>query len=138
MKTISVSFLIMPLFALANTGITLPHLWYYNLVQENSLGILLGLVIGKPLGIMLFCWAIIKLKFAALPDQATWKMLLAAGMLAGIGFTMSIFIAQLAFTDSGFVAFSKVSVLIASFIAALLGLLTLFRVSKNKLNSASN
>lgn len=121
-----VAFFILPLFALANTGIVLNNYWYYNLSSSNSIGIIAGLIIGKPLGILLFSLLIIKLKIATLPSGVNWKMITGAGILAGIGFTMSIFIANLAFTDAGFVQFSKVAILAASLLATIIGLLVLY------------
>ncbi|MDQ3683368.1 MAG: Na+/H+ antiporter NhaA [Bacteroidota bacterium] len=125
-----VAFLILPVFALANTGIVLTPYWYYNLASPNSIGIILGLLIGKPLGILLFCWLLLKLQWAKLPEQVNWKMILGASVLAGIGFTMSIFISNLAFDDKGFTEFSKVAVLVVSLLAALIGLAILFTGKK--------
>jgi NhaA family Na+:H+ antiporter len=99
--------------------------WYYNLASPNSLGIISGLVLGKPLGILLFCWLITALGWAVLPKGISWKALAGVAILGGIGFTMSIFISNLAFTDAGFIRFSKLSVLVASGIASVLGLLML-------------
>ncbi len=120
-----VSYIILPVFALANTGIILIPYWYYNLSSDNSIGIILGLLIGKPLGILLFSWLIIKLKWTGLPPGVNWKMITGASVLAGIGFTMSIFISHLAFTDPGLTEFSKIAVLIASLLATLIGLMIL-------------
>lgn len=120
-----VSYIILPLFALANTGIILIPYWYYNLSSENSIGIVLGLLVGKPLGILLLSWLIIKLKWTGLPDGVNWKMITGASLLAGIGFTMSIFISNLAFTDPGLIEFSKITVLVASLIASIIGLMIL-------------
>jgi NhaA family Na+:H+ antiporter len=120
-----VSYIILPVFALANTGIILIPYWYYNLSSDNSIGIILGLLIGKPLGILLFSWLIIKLKWTGLPTGVNRKMIAGASVLAGIGFTMSIFISHLAFTDPGLTEFSKIAVLIASLLATLIGLMIL-------------
>ncbi len=125
-----VAFLILPVFALANTGIVLTPYWYYNFSSPNSIGIVLGLVIGKPLGIVFLSWLMIKLKVAALPVNVNWKMLIGVGTLGGIGFTMSIFIANLAFTDAGFIQFSKVAILASSLLAAFIGLAILFTGKK--------
>ncbi len=129
-----VAFVILPIFALANTGIVLGHNWFYNLVSPNSLGIILGLLLGKPMGIVLFCWIVIKTKLATLPRGVSWGMLTGTGFLAGIGFTMSIFIANLAFTDAGFIQFSKIAVLVASLLATIIGLLILRLVTKKRAN----
>jgi NhaA family Na+:H+ antiporter len=133
-----VAFLILPLFALANTGIVLNNYWYYNLSSANSIGIITGLVIGKPVGILLLCWVFVKLKWAALPEGVSWAMLWGAGLLAGIGFTMSIFIANLAFSDAGFIQFSKVAVLTASSLATVLGLGVLFVATRKKVAVAGS
>jgi NhaA family Na+:H+ antiporter len=125
-----VAFIILPIFALANTGIILQSGWLQKMTDSNNMGILLGLLIGKPLGILLFCWLLIKLKMASLPQQVGWKLLAGAGILAGIGFTMSIFISNLAFTESELVQYSKIAVLLASLIATLVGLLILFTAKK--------
>ena len=94
-----VAFIILPIFALANTGILLSEGWLSEMGSGNSLGIILGLVLGKPIGILLACWLLVKARIATLPHQVRWKELTGAGVLAGIGFTMSIFISNLAFTD---------------------------------------
>lgn len=116
-----VAFLLLPLFAIVNTCIPLSSDWYTNLLKPNSVGIFLGLVIGKPLGILLFCWLAIRFRFGSLADGLTWNHLMGAGYLAGIGFTMSIFVSILAFTDESLVKMSQVTVLIASLTSALLG-----------------
>ncbi|MDB5197098.1 MAG: nhaA [Flaviaesturariibacter sp.] len=131
-----VAFIILPLFALANTGIILEAGWLNNLGTPNGLGILAGLVIGKPVGIILSCWLLTKLNWGKLPRDMTWKHLAGAGILGGIGFTMSIFIANLAFTDANTIQFSKLSVLVASLAASILGLGFLFFERKN-LNPSS-
>jgi NhaA family Na+:H+ antiporter len=127
-----VAYIILPIFALANTGIILAERWYFNLVSPNSLGIIAGLLIGKPLGILSACFLMVKLKLATLPEEVNWKLLLGAGVLAGIGFTMSIFIANLAFRDNGLIQYSKVAVLTASLLATIIGLLIFFLTNTNK------
>ncbi|MBU6307840.1 MAG: Na+/H+ antiporter NhaA, partial [Bacteroidetes bacterium] len=117
------AFFIVPLFALANTGITLSADLPVTLVSLNSLGIMAGLVIGKPIGILLFCRLAISAGWAGLPSAVTWKHIAAAGLLAGIGFTMSIFITLLAFSDVQTVVSAKLAILVASTFSALLGLL---------------
>lgn len=116
-----VSFLILPLFALANTGIVLESDWFGHLFTLNGYGIFLGLVVGKPLGIGIFCLATIALGWSTLPPGINWKQLLGAAMLAGIGFTMSIFITLLAFDDLEHVVASKATILVSSTVAAVLG-----------------
>lgn len=112
-----VAFLILPLFAIANTCIAIVPDWQEGLSHPNSLGILLGLVVGKPLGIFLFAFLGVSLGLCALPKDLKWKNIIGAGMLGGIGFTMSIFITLLAFEDPEIITNSKIAVLIASIIA---------------------
>jgi Na+:H+ antiporter, NhaA family len=130
-----VAFIILPIFALANTGIVLTEGWYKHLTSRNDLGIILGLVIGKPLGILLACWITVKAGFARLAESIGWKHLAGAGMLAGIGFTMSIFISNLAFTDYDTIQLAKVAVLAGSLLACILGLLFFFLFTKPSLVS---
>ncbi|MDB5208303.1 MAG: nhaA [Flavisolibacter sp.] len=125
-----VAFFIVPLFALANTGIILKEGWVQEIGSANSLGIIVGLVAGKPVGILLFCWLLIKITKVTLPQNVEWKNLFGASVLAGIGFTMSIFISNLAFNDAETITYSKVSVLIASLTATVFGLLILFNTKK--------
>jgi NhaA family Na+:H+ antiporter len=120
-----VAFIILPLFAMANTAITISGNWYYDLTTMASIGIIAGLVIGKPLGIFLFCVAGVSLGICALPSDLKWKNIMGAGVLAGIGFTMSIFITLLAFSDQHIINSSKIAILIASFIAGTIGFLWL-------------
>ena len=127
-----VNFLILPLFALANTAIAIPFTFASDLVSPNSLGIMLGLVIGKPLGIFLLSWSGLAIGWCALPHSLRLGHIFSVGILAGIGFTMSIFITLLAFTDSHLVASSKIAVLMGSVISALLGLIALNSVIKKK------
>ena len=121
-----VAYFIVPLFALANTGIILSEGWVSQLTNANSIGIITGLVVGKPFGILLFCWLLIKLTKISLPANVAWKNMLGAAVLAGIGFTMSIFISNLAFNDDQTIKYAKVSVLLASLIATMIGLSILF------------
>jgi NhaA family Na+:H+ antiporter len=120
-----VYFFIVPLFALANTAILLPTNSMEALGSTLSLGIIIGLVIGKPLGITMACYLFIKIKKAALPANANWKIFISANFLAGIGFTMTIFIATLAFSSSILQDQAKVAVLCASLVASILGSLFL-------------
>lgn len=117
-----VAFFIVPLFALANTGIVLPDGWLAQMGSVNNIGIMAGLVIGKPAGILLFCWFTIKLLKAGLPQNVRWSHLTGSALLAGIGFTMSIFISNLAFSDAVLVTFSKIAVLMGSLLATVFGL----------------
>ncbi|HVU56655.1 MAG TPA: Na+/H+ antiporter NhaA [Puia sp.] len=116
-----VAFLILPIFALANTGILLSPGWANSLGSANSLGILTGLVLGKPLGILACCWLAIRTGLCRMPGDIRWSHLLGMGVLAGIGFTMSIFITNLAFDHAGTIQFSKIAILAASLIASVLG-----------------
>nr|WP_315141393.1 Na+/H+ antiporter NhaA [uncultured Flavobacterium sp.] len=122
-----VAFFILPLFAIANTCIAIDSNWYEGLNHPNTIGIITGLVIGKPLGIWLFSFLSVRLGICALPSDLRWKDILGAGMLGGIGFTMSIFITLLAFKNDGeeVITYSKIAILIASFIAGMLGFLWL-------------
>ena len=120
-----VAFLILPLFAAANMCIPIGEGWQSSLVDANSLGIVLGLVVGKPLGIWLFSYIGVVLGFCALPSDLKWKNIVGAGFLGGIGFTMSIFIAILAFDDETIVNSSKIAIIIASILAGIIGLLVL-------------
>jgi NhaA family Na+:H+ antiporter len=115
------------LFAVANTCIAIDSGWQDGLTHSNSIGILLGLVVGKPLGIFLFSFLGVSLGFCALPKDLNWKTIIGAGMLGGIGFTMSIFITLLAFKNDGeeVITYSKIAILIASFIAGTMGFLWL-------------
>ena len=116
-----VAFGILPLFAIVNTGIPIGSDWLEGLSQPNSLGIFLGLVIGKPAGILAFSFLAVRSKACSLPSDLRWSHLVGASMLAGIGFTMSIIVSILAFDDSKLVNFSQIMVLIASVVAAILG-----------------
>lgn len=117
-----VTFLILPLFALANTGILIGADWTAELRTNNSLGIILGLVAGKPAGIFLFSYAAVALRLCRLPAGLGWRHVVGAGLLGGIGFTMSIFVTNLAFTgQAGVINASKMAILLASLVAGLLG-----------------
>src|SRR6187402_20742 len=122
-----VAFIILPLFAISNTCIAINPDWREGLSHENSIGIILGLVVGKPLGIWLFSFLAVSLGICNLPKNLRWKNILGAGMLGGIGFTMSIFITLLAFKNDGeeVITYSKIAILIASFLSGTLGFLWL-------------
>jgi Na+:H+ antiporter, NhaA family len=124
-----VNFVIMPLFALANTAIVLPDHFSFILTSVVNYGILMGLVVGKPVGIFLFSLVAIKLGFASLPTGMTWKQLWGTGMIAGIGFTMSIFMATLAFDLPGIQLVAKVAIITASIIAGIGGFIYLRMLS---------
>ena len=118
-----VNYSILPLFAFFNTGILIAGA-KFNLIDPGNLGILLGLCIGKPLGIVGACWMASKVKIAQLSSEIDWKQLIGGACLAGVGFTMSIVVASSAFKDD-MLTVAKVSILIASTLSALLGLLIL-------------
>lgn len=120
-----VAFLILPLFAIANTSIAFGDSWQNGLGEAGSLGILLGLIIGKPLGILLFSYVGVLIGLCALPSDLKWKNIIGAGFLAGIGFTMSIFITLLAFDNQEIINNSKIAIIIASLVAGITGFLFL-------------
>lgn len=116
-----VAFLVLPLFALANTAIVVSGDVIQLLSESNNLGIIGGLVLGKPIGIVLFALTGIGLGWCVLPEGIKRSHLLGVGILAGIGFTMSVFIALLAFDEVDTIISSKVAVLLASLIAGVAG-----------------
>lgn len=124
-----VAFMILPLFAFANAGVSLKGVTLEGLTGMLPLGIIAGLFIGKPLGISLFCWLAVKLKLASLPNGTTFRQIMAVGVLCGIGFTMSIFISTLAFAsvDPELIVWAKLGILTGSLLAAFVGY-TLLRV----------
>ena len=112
-----VAFIIVPIFALVNTAIIIPSNIIESLSSSNSLGIILGLAVGKLIGIFSIPFLLVKMGFAQLQEGVTWKNLVGIGLLGGIGFTMSMFITNLAFSDATMISNSKLSILIASTIA---------------------
>jgi Na+:H+ antiporter, NhaA family len=109
---------VLPLFALANAGIPLSEDWLVGLASANAIGITTGLIMGKPIGVFLFSWLAVRFDLCRLPRAITWSHIAGAGLLGGIGFTMSIFIANLAFQlDPATINASKIAVLLASLIA---------------------
>lgn len=121
-----VAFIILPFFALANTGILVGPEWGQNLTKMNSLGITAGLIVGKPLGVTLFCFVAVASGICSLPPDLTWRHVFGAGLLGGIGFTMSIFISNLAFAGNAeMINASKIAILIASLVAGTFGFLWL-------------
>ncbi len=118
-----VAFCIMPLFALANAGVSFAGADLDNaLSQHVFIAVVLALVVGKPVGVVLASYLLVKMKMCELPTGVTWPGIVLVGLLAGIGFTMSIFIASLAFNDPALLAAAKLSVLCASAAAAIVGL----------------
>src|SRR5690606_21120022 len=120
-----VSFVILPIFALANTAILLSGDLGDILSHNYSLGIATGLIVGKPLGIFLATFIGVKLGLGKLPSKVKWEHIFGVGLLGGIGFTMSIFITLLAFEDATIINNSKLVILISSMLAGLLGFITL-------------
>jgi len=117
-----VAFLILPIFALANAGIIIGPGWTQSLASTNSLGIVLGLLIGKPLGVITLCFVATWIGVCRLPPELRWSHIAGAGVLGGIGFTMSIFITNLAFAaNPHIVNASKMAILLASLTAGILG-----------------
>ncbi len=131
-----VAFLILPIFALANTGVTISPTWIQDIIQsQNSLGIIYGLVAGKVIGVTLFALAAIKVGLCRMPENLSWRHLLGAGFLGGIGFTMSIFITNLAFVSSPeIINASKMAILLASLMAGCLGFIWLRFLTPVKTN----
>jgi NhaA family Na+:H+ antiporter len=123
---VPVNFLILPLFALANTAIPVPANFADNLSTTLSWGVMLGLFLGKPLGISILSFIAVKLKLAVVPSGTSWGQMIGTGLLAGIGFTMSIFITMLAFDSPEFQDVSKIAVLIGSLAAILSGFVVLY------------
>lgn len=116
-----VAFIILPLFALGNTALIIDGNWQQALMQPLSAGIFAGLVAGKVVGIFLFSFLAVVLGICALPADIKWKHIAGTGFLGGIGFTMSIFISLLAFTDTEMINHAKLTVLISSLVAGLIG-----------------
>jgi NhaA family Na+:H+ antiporter len=128
-----VAFLIIPIFALVNTAILIPSNIITSLSNSNSTGIIAGLALGKLVGIFSFTFLLVKFGWAQLQEGITWKNIVGLGFLAGIGFTMSMFITNLAFADVSMVNSSKLSIIVASTLCAIIGLIifsTNKRVSK--------
>lgn len=129
-----VAFIIVPLFAVANTSIVLNEGWIAGLASTNSLGIFAGLFVGKPLGIALFSMLAVWLGISRLPAFISWSHVIGAGFLGGIGFTMSIFITLLAFNDPEIVQSSKIVILLTSIVAGVTGYAILSRKGSARQN----
>lgn len=122
-----VYFAILPLFALTNADVSFGGLDIGIMTSSTVvLGVFFGLVLGKPIGIMLFSLLTIKLKIASLPENVNWMHMLGAAILGGVGFTMAIFVANLAYTDEVLITEAKLSILIASCVAGIVGFVFLF------------
>jgi NhaA family Na+:H+ antiporter len=120
-----VGFVVMPIFALANAGITFSSSFFADMSSNISLGVIFGLILGKFIGIVGFTKIAIKLKLATLPANVNWKHIYGVAMLAGIGFTMSLFISELAFTDLSYIVQAKIGIFIASLFCGIGGYLIL-------------
>jgi NhaA family Na+:H+ antiporter len=121
-----VAFIILPIFALANTGVLIGADWMQSLTSANGMGITAGLLLGKPIGVVLLCFIAVTTGLCHLPEGLNWRHVLGAGILGGIGFTMSIFITNLAFSgDAATINASKMAILLASLIAGTVGFLWL-------------
>ena len=133
-----VTFAIMPIFALANAGVEITSLEYINIfhfspeIGSVGMGVFFGLLVGKPLGIFAASWIAVKSKLAVMPEGATWRMLLAVACLGGIGFTMSLFVDSLAYTDAGLIDRGKIAILMGSTAAAIAGSLLIVLFSKKQ------
>lgn len=130
-----VAFVILPLFALANTSIEISSHWYQVLLTSNSLGIMAGLLLGKPIGILSFSYLSIRMKLSSIPEGINFKQMTGAGFLGGIGFTMSIFITLLAFNEHELIEQSKISIMLASLVAGFTGYTILKICIGNKISS---
>lgn len=128
-----VNFLIIPIFALANTNITIEQGMVGGLFSRLGMGIVLGLVVGKPIGILTVSWLSVKSGISQLPQGSNWHHIIGVGLLAGIGFTMSIFISLLSFVDPDQIAEAKFAVLTGSFLSGILGCVVLKSVKKKSL-----
>ncbi len=120
-----VAFILLPLFALANTAIILNSNWIDYINQKYTIGIALGLIIGKPIGIWLFSFLSVKLKLCQLPENTNWKSIFGVSILGGIGFTMSIFIALLALPNPTYIDNAKIIIMISSFLMGIIGIIFL-------------
>lgn len=130
-----VAFGIMPIFALANTGILLLGNSLVSFLTPNTIGIFVGLLLGKPLGITLFSLLAVKTGLAKFPTGVSVRQLIGAGFLGGIGFTMSIFITLLAFGETAFAQNSKIAILLGSFVSGSVGYVLLSRASQNSVKN---
>lgn len=125
-----VAYVVMPIFALANAGITFSDSFFDNLLSNVSIGVILGLVFGKFIGVVSMSKLLVWLKLAKLPNGVSWRHMYGAALLAGVGFTMSLFIAELAFEDRGFIIQAKIGVFLASIICGIAGYLVLRKTTE--------
>lgn len=129
----TVAYFIMPVFAFANAGVTIQGDIFNALIHPVTLGITLGLFFGKQLGVFLFSWLTVVIRASSLPYGANWRQMYGIGCIGGIGFTMSLFIASLAFGESGLIINAKIAILIASLLSGFTGYLIL-RVKNKSVN----
>ena len=127
-----VAFAVMPLFALANSGMVIGSDFFTAIINPVSIGIMVGLIGGKFIGILLFTWLMVKFKISKLPAQASWNHIIGVALLGGVGFTMSLFISNLAFTDVAMINQAKYGILLASVTAGILGTIALKRTAKSQ------
>lgn len=127
-----VKFLILPLFALANAGLPIGDLAPARAVESLPLGIAAGLVLGKPIGVLAVCWLAVRLRVATLPENCSWLHVAGVGFLAGVGFTMSLFIGSLAFSAAEHLTAVRVGVLYGSILASIVGLTLLLVASRRQ------
>jgi NhaA family Na+:H+ antiporter len=132
-----VSMVIMPLFALANAGVAFPSDLAALAGQPITLGVVLGLVLGKPIGITLVSWLAVRTGISSLPENVSWMHIHGAGWLAGIGFTMSLFMAGLSFTEESHLTAAKLGIVIASVLAGTVGSLILLRLRPKPSDAAA-
>jgi len=134
-----VAFIILPVFAFANAGVPLENMSLANLMEPVTLGIILGLFVGKQVGVFAISWLLIKMKWAKLPEGASWTQLYGIALLCGIGFTMSLFIASLAFEHVGqeYIKPVRLGILTASFLSAVTGYLVLRFAKSSTLTSGT-
>lgn len=128
------TFLILPVFAFANAGLSLANMTLGSFAEPITVGIILGLVLGKPIGVLLFSYLAVKLKWAELPPGIGWRQIMPVAAMCGVGFTMSVFIASLAFENSpaAFGDFARLGILTGSLFAALIGYFWLDKVLPKK------
>ena len=125
--------MIMPIFAFANAGVNLEGLSLLSLLNPVPFGILMGLFFGKQIGVLLFSYVSVKLKFADMPNNSTWLSVYGVSILTGIGFTMSLFVGNLAFAENlQYIEGVKIGVLSGSLLSTIFGYLLLFLSSKKK------
>lgn len=127
-----VTYFILPIFAFTNAGVTLQGDFVNTVTNPIALGVILGLLVGKPLGIGFFSWLAVKSRLADLPMNVGWSQLISTSFLAGIGFTMALFIASAAFADPALLSIAKLSIILASLLAGLVGSVLLLFTSSAK------